>query len=527
MPLLWAFRIPPKLTHSMMNWLRTQLAKQVDGSSLGVFRILWGLLMIWESIRKLPKADGMYSPEYFHFKYEFFYFVEPLPEVWMMQAEITLMLIAAIFITAGHFFRPACALFLVIFSHLFLIEKIYYNNHFYLTILMSFLMIFSQADRCYRLPLPWRRKSASGETSQPQTVPLWNLVLLRSQIVILYFFGGVAKLNSDWLAGEPVRYWFSLKPADHPLSYFLGQEWFVWMVCWSGLILDLFAGFTLLSKRTRVFTMIVLVVFHATNSMIFQIGLFPIIGIGLLVLFIDPDRPRKIFGWLHEKIGLFNASAGRPVAVLPSGGSPLNWALTTFVIGWIAVQVILPLRIHKYKQNPGWTEVGQCFSWRMMLRTKDAFIHLKFDPPEAERFLEENPEILPRISKAHLTKMGKNPLFVMQYTHVLKEALQATEYKDVKISCVSIASLNGRPYQFLIDPQTDLTKVNYEVLDVPKWIVPLDKHRRPGQYPQNPAERKEVIAGVYKQYIIQNRPTPTEKAPVKYAAVPEYSGSVH
>ena len=97
------------------DWLRKNLARPIDGASLGLFRILWGLLMVWESIRKLPKADGMYSPTFFHFKYEHFYFVEPLPEIWMMQVEITLMLIAAIFVTIGWFYRPASAVFLVIF----------------------------------------------------------------------------------------------------------------------------------------------------------------------------------------------------------------------------------------------------------------------------------------------------------------------------------------------------------------------------------------------------------------------------
>ena len=516
-----AFRI---FTQRFNMWLRKNLAKQVDGSSLGVFRILWGLLMVWESIRKLPKADGMYSPEYFHFKYEFFYFIKPLPAVWMMQAEISLMLIAAILITVGYFFRPACAVFLMIFTHLFLIEKIYYNNHFYLTILMSFLLMLSQADRCYRLPLPWKKKKV--ETPRSQTIPMWNLAILRSQIIVLYFFGGVAKLNSDWLAGEPVRFWFSMKDPDHLLSFFLGQEWFVWVVCWSGLILDLFAGFALLSKRTRVFTMVVLVFFHLTNAMLFQIGLFPLIGIGLLILFVEPDRPRKVFHWLHKKLGLFTSNVKASTDNARTSDGYLNWGVTAFVCGWIAVQIVIPLRIHKYQQNPGWTEVGQCFSWRMMLRTKDAFIHLKFDPPEAERYLEEHPEVLPRISKAHLTRMAKNPLFVMQYTHALSEALESNGIEDVKISCVSIASLNGRPYQFLINPETDLTKVSYEVLGVPDWIVPLDKHRRPGQYPKSPAERKEVIASVFKEYVLENSPVPIKKAPVKYAATIEYSGSV-
>ena len=35
------------------------------------------------------------------------------------------------------------------------------------------------------------------------TVPIWTIWLLRFQIGVPYFFGGIAKLNPDWLAGEP------------------------------------------------------------------------------------------------------------------------------------------------------------------------------------------------------------------------------------------------------------------------------------------------------------------------------------
>jgi len=99
----------------------------------------------------------------------------------MMRVEISLMLGAAILITAGLLFRWASAVFLVIYSHLFLIEKMYYNNHFYLTILVGLLLLLTEAHQCYRLPWPRRKK-----LNEPQpTAPLWNLVLVRGQVIVL------------------------------------------------------------------------------------------------------------------------------------------------------------------------------------------------------------------------------------------------------------------------------------------------------------------------------------------------------
>ncbi len=472
-------------------WLRVQLTKRVDASSLGLFRIVWGLLMVWEAVRKLPKVTGIYSPEYFHFKYSLFPFIEPLPEVWMMRVEVWFMLAAALLITAGLWFRGASAVFLLIYTHLFLIDKLYYNNHFYLTILFSFILAISNADACYRFH--WFRKR-SPVTDEPPTVPLWNLVLLRGQVVVLYFFGGIAKLNSDWLQGEPVRYWFSIKPPDHILAPVLSQEWFVWLVCWSGLLLDLTAGFLLLSRKTRVPTMLVLIGFHLTNDQLFKIGLFPLIGISMLLLFVDPDRPRKVFVWLTQRWK--GATVTEPQEALTAATSktaPAAWGLTAFVVCFLAFQSFWPLRTWTYAANPSWTEVGHCFSWRMMLRHKDAFMQFTFDPPETERYLEQHPEILPKISQAHLQRMVKNPHFLLQYAHALNETLEAQGKHNVKIHCYSVVSLNGRPYQLMIDPEADLATASYGFFEVPNWIVPLERHKRAGLYPKTEEARQEAI----------------------------------
>ena len=48
--------------------------------------------------------------------------------------------------------------------HLFLIEKLYYNNHFYLTILVGFLLTFTEAHRCYSVSWFWNRFKKGEKT---------------------------------------------------------------------------------------------------------------------------------------------------------------------------------------------------------------------------------------------------------------------------------------------------------------------------------------------------------------------------
>jgi len=90
--------------------------------------------------------------------------------------------------------------------------------------------------------------------------------------------------------------------------------------------------------------------------------------------------------------------------------------------------------------------------------------------------------------------MVKTPHFILQYAHELDRTLAGLGMPDVEIRVLSVASLNGRPYQLMIDPTVDLTEAAYGFFEVPDWIVPLERFKRPGQYPRDEEERLERIA---------------------------------
>jgi vitamin K-dependent gamma-carboxylase len=76
-------------------------------------------------------------------------------------------------------------------TYLFLLEQARYLNHLYLVCPLSFLMIFLPANRGFSLDGLLR------PSIKAVTVPVWSLWLLRVQIAVPMFFGGIAKLNSD------------------------------------------------------------------------------------------------------------------------------------------------------------------------------------------------------------------------------------------------------------------------------------------------------------------------------------------
>ena len=477
--------------------LQKKLGEPVDAASLGLFRVVWGVLMTQTGVTRLAQVDG-FSAKLFHVTYTYFPYVRPWPEDWMLAAEAWGMIACGVAITLGVGFRWATLAYTLLYSHFFLIEKLFYNNHYYLTILVNFLLAFSRADACYSVAR-WRARRRSPSQALP-SVPLWNLVLLRGQVCVLYFFGGLAKLNADWFQGEPIRLWLrNLKPLP-PISWVAREEWFVNFVCMSGILIDLSAGFLLLNRRTFWPAAFVLASFHLTNLLIFPIGIFPWIGIALLLLFVEPSWPRRAAAWLR---GRLSARPVRAPSLHAPPGAPASPAVTACVLAYLAIQVLVPLRIQLYSHDPGWTEVGQLFSWRMMLRFKDAYLRLDFDPPEAGQALKKSGRT-PRVTEANYRKLIKIPDAILQYVHALDARLEELGYPDAGIRVISIASLNGRPYQLMIDPERDLTQVGYGLFGVPDWILPLAPDQRVGRYPKGGDDRRRMLQQAVDDYRRQH-----------------------
>jgi len=111
--------------------------------------------------------------------------------------------IFALLIVLGFFHRIAATLFFIGITYIFLLDKTYYLNHMYLVSIFSFLLILIPCHRSFSLDALINPKLRS------QFAPAWSLWLLRAQIGIPYFYGGLAKLNPDWLRGEPMRTWLA------------------------------------------------------------------------------------------------------------------------------------------------------------------------------------------------------------------------------------------------------------------------------------------------------------------------------
>jgi vitamin K-dependent gamma-carboxylase len=444
------------------------LLARVDGASLAVFRICFGLLMLWDVWRYWTKgwiASDFIEPT-FHFTFKFFSFVRPWPGDGMYWHFGALGLLAAL-MAVGLFYRLAAWGFCLSFTYVFLLDKSYYLNHNYLICLLSFVLAIVPAQSVWSLDA-WRRRGKAGPPSAPiqpcddGTAPRWSILLLRVQVSLVYFFAGVAKLNFDWLVrDEPLQLWLKARADRALVAPLLTTPGAIWLMTEGSMLFDLLAGFLLWGRRTFWPAAAVALFFHLLNSYLFPIGVFPWLMLATLTLFRGPDWPRRR---PPRAAAATLAHSPRPASV------PQTTALVMLHL-YVAVQLLLPLRHWLYPGNVSWTEQGHRFSWHMMLRHKDVmtFVMSLTDPRTgARRQIEPREYLNPR----QVRQMSYRPDMILQFAHHLADLEQARTGVRPVVNVRVAASLNARPFQQLIDPTVDLA-AQPDSFAPAHWIVPL------------------------------------------------------
>jgi hypothetical protein len=107
------------------------------------------------------------------------------------------------------------------------------------------------------------------------SVPRWCVDALKLLVFILYFYAGLAKLNSDWfLQALPLKIWLPARNDMPLIGRLFNQEWVPYVFSWFGCIYDLTIVFLLLNQKTRVFAYLTVVAFHLMTALLFPIGMF-------------------------------------------------------------------------------------------------------------------------------------------------------------------------------------------------------------------------------------------------------------
>lgn len=103
----------------LLDQAKTWLCIEVDARVLSLFRIVYGLFMTYEMIDyiRIGLVRNMFFLPAINFKYEYLYWIKPLPESWM-NILLYVMVGCAVLITFGVLFKWACRFFALGYAYL-------------------------------------------------------------------------------------------------------------------------------------------------------------------------------------------------------------------------------------------------------------------------------------------------------------------------------------------------------------------------------------------------------------------------
>ena len=433
--------------------MKTYLFKHIDNSGLIVFRIFFGLLCFLESAGAVFTGwvkRTLVEPE-FTFSFIGFEWLQPLPGSWMYIYYIV-MGVMGLFIMIGYKYRITTLCFALMWTATYLMQKSSYNNHYYLLMLLSFIMVFLPANTYASIDAKQNAKLKNI------SMPNWCRAIFILQLFILYTYASIAKLYPDWLDGSTIAILMASKSDYFLIGEFLQEPTVHYIIAYGGILFDGLIIPALLWKRTRKFAFFISIFFHLFNSFVFQIGIFPYLSLAFTLFFFEPKTIRNIF--LKRKPLYENHEI-----ILPKH---YKIATTSFVI-YLAIQLVLPVRHHFIQDNVLWTEEGHRLSWRMMLRAKSGRTTYKVIDKSTNAAIPI--KLSDFLSKKQQRTASTKPDVIWQFAQYLKNHF-AEEGKDVAVYVNANVSVNGKPYEQLIDPTVDLASEPWPIFRHSPWLLP-------------------------------------------------------
>ena len=441
------------------------LNKRTHAAPLAVFRIFFGLMMLASIVRFWANGwiKKLYIDPQLFFSYYGFEFVKPIGEYTYLLFVICGL--SALGVALGYRYKTSIIIFFLSFTYIELMDKTTYLNHYYFISLLSFIMIFLPANAYFSMDAR-RNPNLAFEF-----IPAWTIDSIKLLLGIVYFYAGLAKLNSDWLVqAMPLKIWLPSRFDLPLLGDLLQQNWVIYAFSWGGAAFDLCIPFLLFNRKTRFPAFLLVITFHVLTRMLFPIGMFPYIMIVSTTIFFSTKVHLKILSFFSRifsiKKSVFNNS--KTLSMIDTRHH--QWKLYLLTVFFV-FQILFPFRYLFYPDELFWTEEGYRFSWRVMLMEKAGYAQFKIvNSDTGEAFYVDNSDFLTAFQEK---QMATQPDFILEYAQFLKKHFESQGHQNLKIYVDSYVAINGRRSKTYIDPQVNLLdyKDNFKHKN---WILPFD-----------------------------------------------------
>jgi len=391
------------------------LGREVDGASLAFVRMVTAAALFSLSVGVLAggRVHELFMQDGVRFHYPLTEFVRPLPGN-LPYAHMVLIAVTALAVFVGWRTRLNAVLLAAGTVYWFLLDPLQYTDGYYLLMLMSVLIAWLPVNR-------WMSADRQMKREPRSTVLGWQPWLVQMQMLCVYFFSGLSKLNGDWLSGAPL--------AERLLSSRLPvSETTAIALAWGFALSQLAVGFLLLWRPTRWFGLGLMTLLHIADATWLRIGDLSLLVWAWSLIFCTPDWPRRLvdrmapavsrwsfaqtiwngvrrvgrgidaaFAWFDDSpVFKKKSPAARPVG---SGGAgkvkgPLNTGelMKYAVAAWLALQIAAPMRQFVYPGNPRWTDSGRLFGWWGNTIEKEADLLLTMKLPDRSLMWRIDPQ---------------------------------------------------------------------------------------------------------------------------------------
>jgi hypothetical protein len=436
-----------------MDTLIKYLTGAISGKSLSCFRLLFGVFMAYEMLDymkiQLVKIGFLQPGTLFQFSP--FEFLEPLP-LGIFKFLLILMFLATLFIAIGLKTKVASFIFGLGYLYIILLEKAYYNNHLYLFMLISFLLAIVDSEEHYSI--------GSYIKKQRSLIPRWHKLILQFQFIIVYLYGGITKLGNDWLIDfEPVKSmrksipmdaWYSFIKTDAGLKFFM----------YGGLILDLLIAPLLFHRKLKWIALPLIVIFNFLNTNIFNdIGIFPYVMLASLILFFDSNDLQR---WYR------NYTADSEFRLNPK---PTSKVMTIIMGFYVIFQLLFPFRGYLYNSTLDWSGHHQSFSWRMKSMARE-IVEMKWI------VVDDQNKSIPithgqMINNLQVELIARNAKAVLDFARYIKKESLRRNISNPRVYAKIRIKFNGRPAQYFVKPDVDLSDPRYNMSNTKLWLESL------------------------------------------------------
>ena len=164
--------------------------------------------------------------------------------------------------------------------------------------LFSFYLLFSPAGKYLSVDNWLTRKKQAVDSESPKTYAIWPLRLFQIQTAGILFVSGIEKMKGvEWRDGTAIYYVSRLDDffCRFPLPDFMFTSLtMIAVATWSALAVELTLPILIWFRKTRIFAIIVAVIFHLSLEYMMNLNMFQWLMILGWMSFLQPEHLKRV-----------------------------------------------------------------------------------------------------------------------------------------------------------------------------------------------------------------------------------------